>query len=897
MSREAKAVVLVIGVIGATLVLVLGLGEGTRSYAGYGTGQPGSVSQVGAGSPSIAGRELAATDAATLTMVVVPSEDPARVARAAEQVAALVEQATGHRVFATVAGCYAAAVDALASGEADIGWLPADTYVLAHDRFGVEVKLVAERFGATTYRGQFLVREGSGINDLSELAGKNFAFVDPSSNSSFMYPAVHISRTQGVTYTAFFSDTVFAGSHDAVVVAVYEGQHGGTPIDGGAMYEDARDAVRGDYPDVFTVTKVITYTDHIPNDTVSVRAGLDPIVAGEIVSGLLAIADTTEGLAALNSLYGIEGLQPVDDSDYDPVREVVAAFGLEDDHCADVAVVAPDSDLVLVHAAGSGLTATVQIPGAAVTEAVQVVLQPIPAITYHPARMDEVGLAFGLRAEVSGTSQSLVSLGAPYTVTVNYEQGALGTVREDTLALYTWDGSQWVIEPSSAVDPANNTVSATAPRVGRWALLGDGGMTMVVAPTGDPEATAQAAERVAALLSEQTGARVYAFVAGCYGGAVDAMARGEAEVGFLPATAYVLAHDRFGVEVKLVAERFGATTYRGQFLVREDSEIDDLADLAGSNFAFVDPLSASGFLYPAVHISHTQGITYAAFFNETVFAGSHDDVVRAVYDGDWEGTRIDGGATYDDARQPVVGDLPDVYTETKVIAFTDFIPNDTVSVAPGLEAEVAQAVTDGLLALAETEAGSEALQALSGATGLQTTDDSAYAPVREMVAAFGLEYETCSAGTVIIPEAGGMVSYTMQNGLSTTVDIPTDALSQPVQIDFSPLGALTHPPQGLADAGLAFRVTALVSGTNELVTTLLAPFTMTVRYSVGTLRGIAESTLALHYWDGGQWVVEPSSEVQADRRWVRARPDHLSLWAVMGKRRVYLPLVVRGGGG
>jgi hypothetical protein len=33
---------------------------------------------------------------------------------------------------------------------------------------------------------------------------------------------------------------------------------------------------------------------------------------------------------------------------------------------------------------------------------------------------------------------------------------------EDTLALYYWDGSQWVKEPSSVVDTAANTVTAHA---------------------------------------------------------------------------------------------------------------------------------------------------------------------------------------------------------------------------------------------------------------------------------------------------------------------------------------------------------------------------------------------------------------------------------------------------
>ena len=578
------------------------------------------------------------------------------------------------------------------------------------------------------------------------------------------------------------------------------------------------------------------------------------------------------------------------------VRDVVSAFGLEYASCGESVVAAPGSETMLVHAPGGGITTTVRIPGAALTQAVQVRLDPIPAITYRPASADEVGPAFGLGVVVSGTSERLLSLAAPFTITIDYDESALSTVREDSLDLYYWDGSQWLADPSSALDTDNNVISVAATQVRRWALLGKGGITMVTVPTGDAESTARASERVATLLAEQTGHDVYAFVAGCYGAAVDAMVQDEADIGFLPPATYVLAHDRFGVEAKLVTERRGATTYRGQFIVRQDSGIDDLADLAGKNFAFPDPQSSSGFLYPAVHISRTQGITYAAFFSETVFAGDHNAVVRAVYDGAHGGTPINGGATYEDARQAVVGEIPDVYTATKVIDFTDYIPNDAMSVKPGLDAAVAQAVSDGLLELAGTEEGQAALQDLTGATGLQTTDDSAYAFVRETVAAFGLEYELCSAGTGITPEAGGAVGYTMQNGLSTTLDIPATAVSEPVKIAFTPLAGLTYVPKGLADAGLAFRVTAAVSSTNEPVTTLLAPYTITVRYDAGALAGIAEATLALHYWDGRQWMAEPTSQVNGARRVVVARPNHFSMWAVLGERRVYLPLVLRAGG-
>ncbi|MFQ5813915.1 MAG: hypothetical protein ACE5I2_12135, partial [Anaerolineae bacterium] len=60
-----------------------------------------------------------------------------------------------------------------------------------------------------------------------------------------------------------------------------------------------------------------------------------------------------------------------------------------------------------------------------------------------------------------------------YTVTVGYTDAEKGPAIEDTLALYSWDGSQWVREPTSVVDTDNNTVTATPEHFSLWAVLGE----------------------------------------------------------------------------------------------------------------------------------------------------------------------------------------------------------------------------------------------------------------------------------------------------------------------------------------------------------------------------------------------------------------------------------------
>jgi phosphonate transport system substrate-binding protein len=101
----------------------------------------------------------------------------------------------------------------------------------------------------------------------------------------------------------FFSQTVFAGSHPNVILAIYRGQ-----VDGGASFEDARTNIQAQFPDVMQKVKVVGFTDPIPNDTWSLSIKLSPELRAKIKDRLLRAAKTPVGAEALRNLYSIEGL-------------------------------------------------------------------------------------------------------------------------------------------------------------------------------------------------------------------------------------------------------------------------------------------------------------------------------------------------------------------------------------------------------------------------------------------------------------------------------------------------------------------------------------------------------------------------------------------------------------
>jgi phosphonate transport system substrate-binding protein len=264
-------------------------------------------------------------------MAFVPSSDSQRVLASGEPLAALLKDATNLNFRVSVPTSYTAVIEAMGAGQVDVGWLATFAYVLAHDRHGAEVLLATIRMGSKTYRSQVVVRADSGIETIDQLRGKRFAFVEPASASGFIYPNALLAN-RGIDYRSFFSDTTFAGGHDRVIIAVYNRQ-----VDGGATFgnsietgppSDARTLLQATLPDVMSVIKPIAQTDPIPNDTVSVRRGLDSNLVQLIREGLLYVQGTADGQRALRDLYNINGLAPAEDRDYDSVRAAARVLNL-----------------------------------------------------------------------------------------------------------------------------------------------------------------------------------------------------------------------------------------------------------------------------------------------------------------------------------------------------------------------------------------------------------------------------------------------------------------------------------------------------------------------------------------------------------------------------------------
>jgi phosphonate transport system substrate-binding protein len=264
------------------------------------------------------------TEENPLIWALVPSSESDTVLASFDAVADIIYEETGLVIDPFVATEYAGVIEALSADppKAHISSLATFAYLVAAERGVAEAELVSVRYGSPSYNGQIFVRADSGINSLEDLAGKTFCRPDPLSTSGWIIPSIEL-QAAGVNPDTDLAEVVDAGSHDAAVAGVYNGD-----CDAGSSFVDARSSLEEDYPDIMEVIKVINISVGIPNDGVQYHPSVPREIRDQINAALIAMPETEEGAAALDLAYEWSELSPRTDDFYDPFRQVLDAAGV-----------------------------------------------------------------------------------------------------------------------------------------------------------------------------------------------------------------------------------------------------------------------------------------------------------------------------------------------------------------------------------------------------------------------------------------------------------------------------------------------------------------------------------------------------------------------------------------
>ncbi len=268
-----------------------------------------------------------------LKVQFVPSQNAETLEAKAKPLEKLLGDKLGIPVSVSVSPDYNTIVEAMASRQVDVGFLPPNAYVLAHDnRKAADLLLQAQRYGVndetgqpTTekvnyYKSMIIVKKDSPIKSLADLKGKKIGWQDVTSSAGYVFPAAELKKA-GIDPDTDVQGVTIKG-HDAAVMALLNGQ-----VDAVAVFQDARNTVKKDVPTVFDQTRVIHFTAPIPNDTISVRSDMDQAWRDKISQAFIDIGNDPEGQKIIEDIYTHVGYEKGDDKNFDPVREYAKEVG------------------------------------------------------------------------------------------------------------------------------------------------------------------------------------------------------------------------------------------------------------------------------------------------------------------------------------------------------------------------------------------------------------------------------------------------------------------------------------------------------------------------------------------------------------------------------------------
>ena len=197
----------------------------------------------------------------------------------------------------------------------DAAFVCSGPYVEGHDKFGLELLVVPQAFGSTSYHSYLIVPIDSTAQTLTDLQGKTFAFTDPKSNTGKLV-ITYVLAKKGTTPEKYFSKYIYTAAHDASIKAVAQGM-----VDGASVDSLIWEYLRKKNDKYASKTKVIWKSPPYANPPFVVRKDLDPAIKSRLKEIFLHAHKDPECKKILDKIM-VDKFVEINNSAYDSIRQM-----------------------------------------------------------------------------------------------------------------------------------------------------------------------------------------------------------------------------------------------------------------------------------------------------------------------------------------------------------------------------------------------------------------------------------------------------------------------------------------------------------------------------------------------------------------------------------------------
>jgi phosphonate transport system substrate-binding protein len=230
----------------------------------------------------------------------------------------------GQEIEAKPISSYGKIYEKMRDGEIDAGFFGSFVYALTRARLDIEPLARPQRLdGISTYGGMTFVRKESGIRRPEDMRGKTIALVDPATTGGYLAQKVYL-RSHGIDLDKDLT-VIWTGSHDEVINKVLRNQ-----ADIGGAKNNTVNSFRRLNP-AFDKSILILNENpkpQVPENTLAVRKGLDPLLVAKLKTALLKMHEDPEGRKVL-ARFGAARFIATRDEDFRPLYDLTRQLHID----------------------------------------------------------------------------------------------------------------------------------------------------------------------------------------------------------------------------------------------------------------------------------------------------------------------------------------------------------------------------------------------------------------------------------------------------------------------------------------------------------------------------------------------------------------------------------------
>lgn len=262
--------------------------------------------------------------ATELTIGLIPEQNVFRQMQRYKPMGEYIEKKSGIKITFTILSRYGNIIESFKKEKMDGAFWGSFTGALAIKQLDIEpIARPLWLDKASTYHGYLFVRKDSGIKNITDMKGKTIAFVERATTAGYVFPIAYFKENGVQDIDSYFKEYYFAGSHDAAILAVLDGE-----ADIGAAKNTIYNIVAARDPRVNQDLVILARSPVVPSNGLMIRKGLDPSIIKKLADVLLAMHEDDEGKETIKRFGAIKFI-PTSTSDYKAVFDIAEKAGID----------------------------------------------------------------------------------------------------------------------------------------------------------------------------------------------------------------------------------------------------------------------------------------------------------------------------------------------------------------------------------------------------------------------------------------------------------------------------------------------------------------------------------------------------------------------------------------